>query len=153
MYVLLSNRHFIIHRRLGIQLVRRTRQGRFFLSYTMTIPMQLKVSTSHFAFFICFNFKLRNRNNERRRILPSSKKYLIPSFIFCQIGRKDSSGVRFYYTSHHREYDAGIMSVGESISKFAIIPPKQESWLTVGYCPKECYQVNCLKRSQSLAFP
>ena len=75
--------------------------------------------------------------------MPSAIKYLIPSisFIFCQIGRKDSSGVRFYYTSHLREYDAGIMSVGESISRFAIIPPKQESWLTVGYCPKECYQV------------
>ncbi|CAH3036714.1 unnamed protein product [Pocillopora meandrina] len=55
-------------------------------------------------------------------------------------GRKDSSGIRFYYTSHLREYDAGIMCVGERISKFAIIPPKQESWLTVGYCPKECYQ-------------
>ncbi|XP_066027869.1 DBH-like monooxygenase protein 1 [Pocillopora verrucosa] len=54
-------------------------------------------------------------------------------------GRKDSSGIRFYYTSHLREYDAGIMCVGERISKFAIIPPKQESWLTVGYCPKECY--------------
>lgn len=55
-------------------------------------------------------------------------------------GRRDSSGVRFYYTSHLREYDAGIMSVGEGITKLAIIPPKQESWLAVGYCPKECYQ-------------
>ena len=84
--------------------------------------------------------------------MPSSIKYLIPLiwYIFCQIGRRDSSGVRFHHTSHLREYDAGIMSVGERISKFAIIPPKQESWLTVGYCPKECYQVNCLKCSQSL---
>ena len=152
MYVLLSNRHFIIHRRLGIQLIR-TRQGRFFLSYTMTILMQLKVSTSHSASFVCFNFQLRRRNNERC-ILPSAIKYLFTStFFFCQIGRKDSSGIRFYYTSHLREYDAGIICVGERISKFAIIPPKQESWLTVGYCPKECYLVNCLKRSQSLAFP
>ena len=64
---------------------------------------------------------------------------------FCLIGRRDSSGVRFYYTSHLREYDAGIMSVGERITKLAIIPPKQESWLGVGYCPKECYQVDFLK--------
>ena len=80
MYVLLSNRHFIIHRRLGIQLIR-TRQGRFFLSYTMTILMQLKVSTSHSASFVCFNFQLRRRNNERC-ILPSAIKYLFTSTFF-----------------------------------------------------------------------
>ncbi|CAH3036710.1 unnamed protein product [Pocillopora meandrina] len=51
-----------------------------------------------------------------------------------------AQGFVFYYTPHLREYDAGIMSVGEDITDLAIIPPKQESWLTVGYCPKECYQ-------------
>ncbi|KAJ7371681.1 DBH-like monooxygenase protein 1 [Desmophyllum pertusum] len=57
-------------------------------------------------------------------------------------GRKDSSGVRFYYTPNLREYDAGIFAVGEAVTKFMMIPPKQKSWLTVGYCPKECYQQN-----------
>jgi len=55
-------------------------------------------------------------------------------------GRKDSSGVRFYYSSSLRQYDSGIFSVGDAISTFMVIPPKQESWMTVGYCPKECYQ-------------
>lgn len=55
-------------------------------------------------------------------------------------GRKDNSGVRFYYTPHLREYDAGTMTVGEGVSSYMMIPPKQESWLTKGYCPKECYQ-------------
>ncbi|XP_020618268.1 DBH-like monooxygenase protein 1 [Orbicella faveolata] len=57
-------------------------------------------------------------------------------------GHNDSSGVRFYYTSNLREYDAGIFAVGESVSPFMIIPPKQESWMTVGYCSKECYKQN-----------
>ncbi|KAL9970009.1 hypothetical protein ACROYT_G022312 [Oculina patagonica] len=55
-------------------------------------------------------------------------------------GRKDSSGVRFYYTSKLRSYDAGVLSVGESVTPYMVIPPKQKSWLTVGYCPKECTQ-------------
>jgi len=56
------------------------------------------------------------------------------------VGRKDSSGVRFYYTSTLRQYDAGIFAVGYKVSPYMIIPPKQESWLTVGYCAKECNQ-------------
>lgn len=55
-------------------------------------------------------------------------------------GRKDNSGVRFYYTPHLRDYDAGTMTVGEAFTSYMVIPPQQESWLTKGYCPKECYQ-------------
>ncbi|CAH3193166.1 unnamed protein product [Porites evermanni] len=54
------------------------------------------------------------------------------------MGRKDSSGARFYYSSNLREFDAGIFAVGLKISPYMVIPPKQESWLTVGYCAKEC---------------
>lgn len=53
-------------------------------------------------------------------------------------GRKDSSGMRFHYTSNIRMYDAGTLSVGDLSSNFLVIPPKQESWLSVGFCPKEC---------------
>lgn len=56
-------------------------------------------------------------------------------------GRKDSSGARFYYTSQLRDYDAGVFPIGEAITPYMVIPPKQKSWLTVGYCPKECSQV------------
>lgn len=55
-------------------------------------------------------------------------------------GRTDSSGVKFYYTSNLRQYDAGMLSVGPSTDSFLVIPPKQESWISVGYCPKECTQ-------------
>ncbi|XP_068754351.1 DBH-like monooxygenase protein 1 isoform X1 [Montipora capricornis] len=53
-------------------------------------------------------------------------------------GRNDSSGMRFHYTSNIRMYDAGTLSVGDLSSNFLVIPPKQESWLSVGFCPKEC---------------
>ena len=56
-------------------------------------------------------------------------------------GHNDSSGLRFYYTSNLRDYDAGIFAVVDAVNSFMIIPPKQESWLTVGYCSKECYKV------------
>lgn len=55
-------------------------------------------------------------------------------------GRNDSSGVRFHYTSNIRQYDAGTLSVGDASSNFLVIPPKQKSWLSVGFCPKECNQ-------------
>ena len=56
-------------------------------------------------------------------------------------GLYDSSGVRFHYTSKLRDYDAGVLPVGESVTPYMVIPPQQKSWLTVGYCPKECTQV------------
>lgn len=65
----------------------------------------------------------------------------IDAVLVVYAGREDSSGVRFSYTSNLREYDAGIFAVGEAIGSFMIIPPKQESWLSVGYCSKECYKV------------
>ncbi|XP_078372318.1 DBH-like monooxygenase protein 1 homolog isoform X1 [Oculina patagonica] len=55
-------------------------------------------------------------------------------------GRKDSSGLRFFYTPNLRKYDAGVLTVGESSLPYMVIPPKQESWITYGFCPKECSQ-------------
>lgn len=63
--------------------------------------------------------------------------------VIIPTGRKDSSGLRFFYTSNIRRYDAGVLTVGEVSLPYMIIPPKQKSWLTVGYCPKECSQVRC----------
>ena len=60
---------------------------------------------------------------------------------FVYAGHNDSSGIRFYYTSNLREYDAGIFAIGEATTSFLVIPPRQESWLSVGYCSKECYKV------------
>ena len=65
---------------------------------------------------------------------------VIKSLFFT--GRNDSSGVRFHYTSNIRQYDAGTLAVGDASSNFLVIPPKQKSWLSVGFCPKECNQVS-----------
>ncbi|XP_031571436.1 DBH-like monooxygenase protein 1 isoform X2 [Actinia tenebrosa] len=55
-------------------------------------------------------------------------------------GRLDSSGVRLYYTSDLRAYDAGTLSVGLGVSSWMVIPPNQDHWITTGYCRKECTQ-------------
>ncbi|KAL9987415.1 hypothetical protein ACROYT_G001716 [Oculina patagonica] len=59
---------------------------------------------------------------------------------FNPTGRKDSSGLRFFYTPNLRKYDAGVLPVGESSLPYMVIPPKQKSWITYGFCPKECSQ-------------
>lgn len=107
----------------------------------MTIRTWLKASTQMYSFlsiafvYVLFTaaFFLLYLAFPFLRVVQS--KYCFPT------GRQDSSGVRFYYTSHLREFDAGIFAVGIKISPFLVIPPKQESWLTVGYCPKECHEV------------
>ena len=44
------------------------------------------------------------------------------------------------------------MTVGEAFTSYMVIPPQQESWLTKGYCPKECYQVTLSQIFCSLRF-
>ena len=58
------------------------------------------------------------------------------------LGTKDSSGVTFYYTDNLRTYDAGIVDVGVSVNSWHIIPPKQQNWLSVGYCMHQCTEVS-----------
>ena len=67
----------------------------------------------------------------------------MPLHSFISTGRKDNSGLRFYYTSNIRKYDAGVLGIGEASLPYFVIPPKQKTWMTVGYCPKECSQVRC----------
>lgn len=53
-------------------------------------------------------------------------------------GLNDSSGLRFYHTKQLRQYDAGVLMVGEGVSRSMIIPPKQNAWQSDGFCLKEC---------------
>lgn len=55
-------------------------------------------------------------------------------------GLIDSSGLRFHYTKQLRQYDAGVMMVGEAVTPAMVIPPKQNAWHTDGFCTKECLQ-------------
>ncbi|OCT65271.1 dopamine beta-hydroxylase [Xenopus laevis] len=53
-------------------------------------------------------------------------------------GLRDSSGIRLYYTSTLRKYDAGIMEVGLVYSPAMAIPPGQKDFSLVGYCTDKC---------------
>lgn len=54
-------------------------------------------------------------------------------------GRVDSSGLRITYTTTLREYDVGVIEVGNIVSPYEVfIPPNAESFLNVGYCPASC---------------
>ncbi|XP_062559085.1 MOXD1 homolog 2-like [Armigeres subalbatus] len=50
----------------------------------------------------------------------------------------DSSGIKIYYTSSVRSYDAGVLSVGMDPNWRHIIPPGQEHVLSEGHCVGEC---------------
>ena len=67
---------------------------------------------------------------------------LINDISFFNLGTKDSSGLTFYYTDKLRQYDAGIADVGLGINSWFIIPPKQNDWVSVGYCMHQCTEVS-----------
>ncbi|XP_077973645.1 DBH-like monooxygenase protein 1 homolog isoform X2 [Styela clava] len=53
-------------------------------------------------------------------------------------GLIDSSGLRIYYTSQLRQYDAGVMSTGSLVHESQIIPPRSTNFLLQGHCMTEC---------------
>ncbi|RLW00370.1 hypothetical protein DV515_00008764 [Chloebia gouldiae] len=56
-------------------------------------------------------------------------------------GRRDSSGIRLYYTATLRPYDAGIMELGLVYTPVMAIPPGEESFILTGYCTDKCTQL------------
>nr|XP_045616431.1 uncharacterized protein LOC123769364 [Procambarus clarkii] len=52
-------------------------------------------------------------------------------------GVVDASGLRIFYTERLRQYDAGILMVGHSVSPMHIIPPNHK-WTSVGLCDSSC---------------
>uniref|UniRef100_A0A3B4G1F7 Dopamine beta-hydroxylase n=1 Tax=Pundamilia nyererei TaxID=303518 RepID=A0A3B4G1F7_9CICH len=54
--------------------------------------------------------------------------------------RRDSSGIRLYYTPSLRRYDAGIMELGLVYTPVMGIPPKQHTFYLSGYCTSKCTQ-------------
>ena len=55
-------------------------------------------------------------------------------------GRRDSSGIRLFYTPTLRKYDAGIMELGLVYTPIMAIPPKEHSFQLTGYCTDKCTQ-------------
>ncbi len=54
----------------------------------------------------------------------------------------DQSGIRIYYTSELRKYDAAIMEVGLEYNAKNSIPPQTSAFRISGYCNGECTQVS-----------
>nr|XP_055042461.1 DBH-like monooxygenase protein 2 homolog [Misgurnus anguillicaudatus] len=49
-------------------------------------------------------------------------------------GRVDNSGLRLYYTSELRQYDAGILGTGLVVAPGYAIPPRAKGFMTYGLC-------------------
>ncbi|XP_037348833.1 dopamine beta-hydroxylase [Talpa occidentalis] len=56
-------------------------------------------------------------------------------------GRRDSSGIRLYYTSQLRRFDAGIMELGLVYTPVMAIPPQEDAFVLSGYCSDKCTQL------------
>nr|KAF6483918.1 dopamine beta-hydroxylase [Rousettus aegyptiacus] len=59
----------------------------------------------------------------------------------CRPGRRDSSGIRLYYTASLRRFDAGIMELGLVYTPVMAIPPQEEAFVLTGYCTDKCTQL------------
>lgn len=59
---------------------------------------------------------------------------------FCLPGRRDSSGIRLYYTGSLRRYDAGIMELGLVYTPVMAVPPGETAFVLTGYCTDKCTQ-------------
>uniref|UniRef100_A0A8B9EVL7 Dopamine beta-hydroxylase n=1 Tax=Anser cygnoides TaxID=8845 RepID=A0A8B9EVL7_ANSCY len=55
-------------------------------------------------------------------------------------GRRDSSGIRLYYTGSLRRYDAGIMELGLVYTPVMAVPPGETAFVLTGYCTDKCTQ-------------
>ncbi|XP_061071604.1 dopamine beta-hydroxylase [Conger conger] len=55
-------------------------------------------------------------------------------------GRRDTSGIRLYYTPTLRKYDAGIMELGLVYTPIMAIPPREAHFELTGYCTAKCTQ-------------
>ncbi|NWI19890.1 DOPO hydroxylase, partial [Crypturellus soui] len=56
-------------------------------------------------------------------------------------GRRDSSGIRLYYTGSLRRYDAGILELGLVYTPVMAIPPGEAEFLLSGYCTDKCTEL------------
>ena len=56
-------------------------------------------------------------------------------------GRIDSSGIRFYYTTELRRYDAGCLELGLEYTPKMAIPPSMEAFQLSGHCTVSCTEI------------
>jgi len=69
-------------------------------------------------------------------------------------GRRDSSGIRLYYTDKLRSHDAGIMELGLVYSPLMAVPPGETAFILTGYCTDKCTQKVSVQHADPLGpFP
>ncbi|EPY84719.1 dopamine beta-hydroxylase [Camelus ferus] len=56
-------------------------------------------------------------------------------------GRRDSSGIRLYYTATLRRFDAGILELGLVYTPVMAVPPQETAFVLSGYCTDKCTQL------------
>lgn len=54
------------------------------------------------------------------------------------VGVVDNSGLRFYYSTTPRQYNAGLLEIGHNIHPTMIIPPGAEQYTILGFCYTAC---------------
>ena len=59
-------------------------------------------------------------------------------FYYLIEGIIDSSGMRVKMTSHLRQHDASSLSFTHHIDVRQVVPPKQEAFITRGFCAPQC---------------
>ena len=59
----------------------------------------------------------------------------------CVLGKIDSSGIKFTYTSTLRKFDAGVMELGLEYTNKMALSPRQKIFELSGYCIPECTAV------------
>lgn len=73
---------------------------------------------------------------------PGSHQYLVMELHYDNpemiSGIRDSSGIRFHYTSTARELDAGILDIGHQVYPTMIVPPGVANFTITGICSAEC---------------
>jgi len=62
------------------------------------------------------------------------------NFLVKMLGVVDSSGIRLWLTPTPQTYEAATLEIGENISPQMFVPPRQEHFLTYGYCPANCIE-------------
>jgi len=53
-------------------------------------------------------------------------------------GQIDRSGVRITWTENRRQFDAGVMLIGDPLINLPPIPPRQSLWEMETTCPEQC---------------
>ena len=59
-------------------------------------------------------------------------------YILTLTGAKDSSGFLITYTSIPPTYEAGILTVGHSVTPVMVIPPRDSKFTVYGTCASQC---------------